>query len=190
MNKKNVIIKLNHKFENQISLEGKKISKIVSSISPLDFIRLLKNADNKVNPRTATVNPVVKSIEETLSVSPELYFFKTKGLLISTQNCELLERNRVKLSFNDAQTEGVMDGGHNAFAIGRFIYKKLFGECRFKEWKELKTFWDDEGNYTDIEKRYKVYPSPEEFKFSIPIEIITPSDETEEALKRTTNRRS
>lgn len=182
MNKNNVIIKLNHKFENQGSLEGKKISKIVSSISPMDFIRLLKNADNKVNPRTATVNPVVRSIEETLMVSPELYFFKTKGLLISTQSFETLDRNRVKLSFNDTQTEGIMDGGHNAFAIGRFICKKLYGECRFKEWKELKAFWDDETNYTDLEKRYKEYPSIDEFKFSIPIEIITPSDATEEAL--------
>ena len=182
MNKYFVIIKLNHKFENQKSLEGKKISKIVSSISPLDFIRLLKNADNKVNPRTATVNPVVRSIEETLTVSPELYFFKTKGLLISTQSCETLERNRVKLSFNDSQTEGVMDGGHNAFAIGRFIYKKLYGECKFKEWKELKAFWDNEENYADLEKRYREYPNPEEFKFSIPIEIITPSDNSEESL--------
>jgi len=182
MNKKNVIIKLNHKFESQVSLEGKKISKSVSSITPLDFIRLLKNADNKVNPRTATVNPVVRSIEETLTVSPELYFFKTKGLLISTQTCETLDRNRLRLSFNDSQTEGIMDGGHNAFAIGRFIYKKLYGECRFKEWKELKAFWDNEDNYVDLEKRYREYPSPEEFKFSIPIEIITPSDNTEEAL--------
>lgn len=182
MNKNNVIIKLNHKFENQESLEGKKICKIVSSITPLDFIRLLKNADNKVNPRTATVNPVVRSIEETLTVSPDLYFFKTKGLLISTQSCETLDRNRLKLTFNDSQTEGVMDGGHNAFAIGRFIYKKLYGECRFKEWKELKAFWDNEDNYADLEKRYREYPSPEEFKFSIPIEIITPSDNTEEAL--------
>lgn len=182
MNKNNVIIKLNYKFEKQESLEGKRISKIVSSITPLDFIRLLKNADNKVNPRTATINPVVRSIEETLTVSPELYFFKTKGLLISTQSCEFFDRNRLKLTFNDVSTEGVMDGGHNAFAIGRFIYKKLYGECRFKEWKQLKAFWDNEANYADLEKRYKEYPSPEEFKFSIPIEIITPSDNTEEAL--------
>lgn len=182
MNKNNVIIKLNHKYENQGSLEGKRISKIVSSISPKDFIRLLRSADNKVNPRTATVNPIVRSIEETLSISPELYFFKTKGLLISTQDCELLERNRIKLSFEDFQTEGIMDGGHNAFAIGRFIYKKIYGECKFKEWKELKAFWDDETNYVDLENRYKTYPSPEEFNFSIPIEIITPSDDTEESL--------
>lgn len=181
-NKHNVIIKLNHKFENQNSLEDKRISKIVSSISPLDFIHLLKNADNKVNPRTATINPIVRSIEETLNVSPELYFFKTKGLLLSTQSCELLDRNRVKLSFADTQTEGIMDGGHNAFAIGRFIYKKLYGDCKFKEWKELKAFWDDEINYVELENRYKEYQSPDEFKFSIPIEIITPSDTSEVAL--------
>lgn len=177
-----VIIKLNQKYVTQVSLEGKRICKIGSSISPWDFIRLLKNADNKVNPRTATVNPIVRSIEETLNVSPELYFFKTKGLLISTQSCEPYDRNRVKLSFNDSQTEGIMDGGHNAFAIGRFIYKKLYGECKFKDWKELKAFWDDENNYLDLENRYKEYPSPDDFKFSIPIEIITPSDASEEAL--------
>lgn len=182
MDNSNVIVKLNHKFEKQSSLEGKRISKIVSSVSPRDFIRLLKKADNKVNPRTATLNPVVRSIEETLSVSPELYFFKTKGLLISTQNCELLDRNRVKLSFNDSQTEGIMDGGHNAFAIGRYIFKKIYGECKFRVWKELKDFWDDDNNYYDLDKKYKEYPSPDEFKFSIPVEIITPSDASEEAL--------
>lgn len=178
----NVIIKLNHKFESQESLEGKRISKIISSISPWDFIRLLKRADNKVNPRTATVNFVVRSIEETLNISPELYFFKTKGLLISTQSCEILERNRVKLSFDDNQTEGIMDGGHNAFAIGRFIVKKLFGECKFKDWKDLKSFWDDEANYQELENKYKDHLSVNDFKFSIPIEIITPSDSSEEAL--------
>ena len=178
----NIIIKLNHKFEKQNSLEGKRICKIVSSISPRDFIRLLKMADNKVNPRTATVNTIVRNIEETLSVSPELYFFKTKGLLISTQSCDPLDRNRVKLSFNDTQTEGIMDGGHNAFAIGRFIYRKLYGDCKFKEWKDLKVFWDDENNYMDLENKYKEYPSPDEFNFSIPIEIITPFDASEDAL--------
>lgn len=182
MSKNNVIIKLNYKFESQESLEGKQIRKIVSSISPLDFIRLLRNADNKVNPRTATINSVVRSIEETLMISPELYFFKTKGLLISTQSCETLDRNRLRLAFNDSQTEGIMDGGHNAFAIGRFIYKKLYGECKFKEWTELKAFWDNEANFSDLEKRYKEYSCPEEFKFSIPIEIITPSQDTEMAL--------
>ena len=175
-------IKLNHKFEKQNSLEEKKISKVVSSISPKDFVHLLKCADNKVNPRTATLNPIVRSIEETLNVSPELYFFKTKGLLISTQNCELLERNRIRLSFDDAQTEGIMDGGHNAFAIGRFIYSKLYGTCRFKEWKELKSFWDDDAHYADLEQKFRDYHSPDDFYFSIPIEIITPSDNTEESL--------
>lgn len=177
-----VIIKLNHKFEKQDSLEEKKICRIVSSISPRDFVHLLRSADNKVNPRTATINSIVRNIEETLNTSPELYFFKTKGLLISTQNCELLERNRVRLSFDDAQTEGIMDGGHNAFAIGRFIYAKLYGACKFKEWKELKSFWDDDVHYADLEQKFRDYPSTDDFKFSIPIEIITPSDDTQESL--------
>lgn len=181
---KNLIIKLNHKSEDQISCENVKIRKIVSSISPLSFIHLFHYAENKVNPRTATVNSVVKNIEETLEQSPELFFFKSKGLLISTLNCERYDRNRIKLSYEETDTEGIMDGGHNAFAIARFIIGKLYnGEIKFKEWKDCNSYWKNEDNYKDILTRFKNYPDGDTFNFSIPLEIISPINESEEATK-------
>lgn len=178
---KKLIIKFSHTLVCNDSLEELKIRKINSSISPLQFIHLLHYADNKVNPRTATVNPIVKSIELTLRDSPELFFFKTKGILISTMSCTLLDRNRVRLTFDDLDTEGIMDGGHNAFAIARFIIERLYdGEMKaFKDWDSCKAFWTKETSYNDILNRYEEYPDKSAFRFSIPIEIITPIDPSE-----------
>ncbi|WP_292943337.1 hypothetical protein [Mucilaginibacter sp. 44-25] len=168
----NLIIKLNSTTGLQASPEKVKINKLSSSISPLNFIKLLKEADNKVNPRIANVNKITKGIHETLKNSPELYFYKSKGLLIATQSCKILDRNRVELSFEDPEHEGIMDGGHNTFAVGIYIISELFG-TNIKKWDDCKMFWD--ANYDELLTRFK--EREEEFKFSIPIEIITPNEE-------------
>jgi hypothetical protein len=169
---KELILKLDHSNLPQTSSEDVKIQKFVSSISPLYFIKLLKYADNKVNPRIATVNKITKSIHETLETSPELFWLKSKGLLIATEKCQLLDRNRVKLTLENVDYEGIMDGGHNTFAIAIYLVEKLFDK-RLKNWTECKEFWDQ--NYQDIELKF--IDSKEDFKFSIPIEIITPTDD-------------
>ncbi len=169
---KDLILKLDHSNSLQHSKEDVKIHKLISSISPGNFIKLLKVADNKVNPRIATVNKITKSIHETLETSPELLWFKSKGILIATENCEILERNRVKISLDNLDYEGIMDGGHNTFAIATYLIEKLFDK-KLKSWTECKDFW--EKNFEEIVKKFQ--EDKESFKFSIPIEIITPNDE-------------
>ena len=142
-----VIIKMEQSNAALKSNEGVKINKIISSISPLSLVKLLKEADNKINPRTATENKITRAIYETLDKSPELFWFKTKGILIATKECRILDRNRVQLSFNESEFEGIMDGGHNTFAIARFLISKLFGET-FKDWKSCKEYWSN--NYETI----------------------------------------
>jgi hypothetical protein len=166
----NLILKLEHSNSFQQSLEGCKIQKIVSSISPLTFVKLLKDADNKVNPRIATINKITKSIHETLDTSPELFWFKSKGILISTETCELLDRNRVRVTFNDPDYEGIMDGGHNTFAIAIYIIEKLFDK-KIKNWNDCKDFWTD--NFESIIKSFE--ENSDQFNFTIPIEILTPN---------------
>lgn len=165
------IIKLDHSNSVQSSNEGCKIQKIVSSISPLVFIKLLKVADNKVNPRIATVNKITKNIHETLDVSPELFWFKSKGILVATESCETLDRNRARISLGNLDYEGIMDGGHNTFAIATYIIEKLFDK-KIKTWAECKQFWTD--NYEAILSAFHANESL--FKFTIPIEIITPTE--------------
>lgn len=169
---KNLILKLDHSNSLQTSNEEVKIQKFVSSISPSGFVKLLKYADNKVNPRIATVNKITKSIHETLDTSPELFWFKSKGILIATENCEILERNRLRISLDNLDYEGIMDGGHNTFAIAIYIIEKLF-DVRLKNWDDTKKFWEE--NYEEIEKRLE--ENIEDFKFSIPVEIITPTND-------------
>ncbi len=168
-----IILKLQTPANFQESIQNIKIKKLISTISPRDFIKLLNEADNKVNPRSAKNNPITKNIHETLEFSPELFWLKTKGLLLATEKCEVLDRNRVRLSLSDFDFEGIMDGGHNTFAIASFMVEKLLGK-KFKDWEECKIFW--EANYEDIlseyEKNIENFPD-----FSVPIEIICPNGE-------------
>ena len=164
-----LILKLDHQNSVQESRQDLKINKIVSSVSPLNFIKLVQVAENNVNPRSATLNKITKSIYETLDKSPELFWFKSKGILLSTESCELLDRNRIKVSLDNTDYEGIMDGGHNTFAIALFLIDKLFG-AKFKTWEECKKFWEQ--HFDEIVEKFE--ERAEEFNFSIPIEIIYP----------------
>lgn len=176
MEEKSIILKLEHTNVPYFSREDVKICKILSSISPLTLIHLIKEADNQINPRTATTNPITKAIYETLDKSPELFWYKTKGILLATENCERLERNRIRVTFNNALYEGIMDGGHNTFAIARFIIDKLYGKS-FKNWDECKKYWED--HYNEILSDFKERVNEPTFRFSIPIEIVFPGEEIE-----------
>ena len=171
---KKLIIRLNDSNSLQTSKEGVKINKIVSSISPLNFIKLLNQADNKVNPRIAKINRITKSIHETLETSPELLWLKSKGILVATESCKSLDRNRVEITLNNTEYEGIMDGGHNTFAIAVFLVEKLF-DVNIKTWDECKEFWQE--HFNEIINRFQ--EREEEFQFSIPIEIISPNDEAD-----------
>lgn len=169
-----IILKLEHSNVPQTSREGIKINKIVSSISPATLIRLVNVADNRINPRTATANAITKAIYDTLDKTPELFWYKTKGILIATENCELLERNRIRISFDKPIYEGIMDGGHNTFAIARFIVDKLFG-VTFKKWEDCKSYWGE--HFDEIVERFQEVENTPAFRFSIPVEIVFPSND-------------
>lgn len=175
MVQKPIIVKLEHGNNAQKSNEEVKIQRISSSISPYHFIRLVGVADNKINPRAARENGITCDIRETLDLSPNLFWLMSKGILIATENCKLLDRGRVSLT-TDGDREGIMDGGHNALAISQFLISKLFPEVKiFKTWVDCKEFWDK--NEREIIKRFNDQGGNDTFKFSIPVEIIFPSDQ-------------
>lgn len=167
-----VILKLNKDFSLQSSKEGIRINKITGSISPAELVKLLRFADNQVNPRTARVNSITKSIHETLDRSPELFWFKSKGILLATESCEMFERGRFKLSLGNPDFEGIMDGGHNTFAIASWIIEILF-DVKLKKWSDVKDYWND--NYEDILEQ--INENAHLFEFSIPVEIIFPNND-------------
>ena len=139
--------------------------------------KFIKEAGIDVNVRSPKDNYVVSEIIETLEKTPEMFWFKSKGLLVATTNFKELDRgDRVRISLDHKDIEGIMDGGHTAYAIAKFIVCKLFGVKKpFKDWNSMKQFWDE--NYDQIEEKYKEYEE-DSFNFSIPIEINFPSEDT------------
>lgn len=175
MVQKPIIVKLEHGNNAQKSNEEVKIQRISSSISPYHFIRLVGVSDNKINPRAARENGITCDIRETLDLSPNLFWLMSKGILIATENCKVLDRGRVSLT-TDGDREGIMDGGHNALAISQFLISKLFPEVKiFKTWVDCKEFWSK--NEKEIIKRFNDQGGNDAFRFSIPVEIIFPGNE-------------
>ncbi|MBR6775109.1 MAG: hypothetical protein IKM23_05280 [Bacteroidales bacterium] len=172
---KNIIIKLEHGNTSQKSNEGLKIQRISSSISPYHFIRMVGVADNKINPRAARENGITSDIRETLTHSSNLFWLMSKGILIATENCKILDRGRISIT-TDGDREGIMDGGHNALAISQFLIAELFPDIKiFKTWTDCKEFWNK--NEKEIITRFNDKGGNDAFNFSIPIEIIFPSEE-------------
>lgn len=172
---KALIVKLEHGNNAQKSNEGIRIQRISSSISPYHFIRLVGVVDNKINPRAARENGITSDIRETLDISSNLFWLMSKGILIATENCKLLDRGRVSLT-TSGDREGIMDGGHNALAISQFLVGKLFPDVKvFKTWADCKEYWAK--HEKEIIKRFNEQGGNDAFNFSIPVEIIFPGDE-------------
>ena len=160
-------------FTHQVSKGDVKIDKIIGTIGIIEFVKLLRYANNEVNPRIATMNRITKSIHDTLRHDHRTFVFKSKGLLIASENCDLLERSRINLSFQNEGSEGIMDGGHNAFSIATFILEECF-DLKLKKWSEVKDYWQD--NYELILEIVRQKESEGWLSgLAIPCEFIFPS---------------
>ncbi|MDB5710527.1 MAG: hypothetical protein JWL96_2597 [Sphingomonas bacterium] len=90
-----------------------------------DLYALFDHVSLEANPRAAKVGSVTSAILESLRETPELFPFKSKGILIGTSGYEALQRNRFELNFEDPESEGILDGGHNMLAIGLHMLSEV-----------------------------------------------------------------
>lgn len=65
-----------------------------------------------------------ESIQDSIECGPELFPFKTKGILLASSRYENLDRDRVRIHFDSRNIEGILDGGHNTLVIGLLILKR------------------------------------------------------------------
>jgi hypothetical protein len=133
-----------------------------------DLYALFDHVSLEANPRAAKVGTVVRDIMESLNKTPELFPFKSKGVLLGTADYEPLQRNRFELTFNDPASEGVLDGGHNMLAIGLHMLGSVTDVSKVQLWEEMKDLWDE--NRVALEK------VKETFDFLVPVELLVPSD--------------
>jgi hypothetical protein len=138
------------------------------------MVRLIDIADLQANPREAKVGEVTGEIEESLQDTPNLFHFKSKGILLAAGKCQVRERNRYQLAFDDEDIEGVLDGGHNLLAIALHILRAALGEDHerilrsVKRWENVPDVWRD--------NRDKIEKIQSELTFLTPLEVIYPQE--------------
>jgi hypothetical protein len=155
--------------------ESCNVQRVVGTVAMKHLLPLFSEGTLDPNPRSARVNRVTNDILRSLERTPELFANKSKGVLLGTGNYEALQRNRYRVTFDDSEVEGILDGGHNMLAIGLFMVRDLMDE---QDWKRVKS-WDD---------LLKVWPNYEEelesrkddFDILVPVELLVPARNDEE----------
>lgn len=136
-----------------------------------DLFPLFDHASLEANPRAAKAGNVTDDILVSLETTPELFPFKSKGILLGTSDFEALQRNRFELRFEDPASEGILDGGHNMLAIGIHMLSEILDDAEINKillWDDMKDCWD--ANRRELEQ------IKEKFDFLVPVELIVPSD--------------
>ena len=100
-----------------------------------DLYALFDHVSLEANPRAAKTGTVTRAIIGSLDETPELFPFKSKGILIGTSTYEVLQRNRFELNFEVPDSEGILDGGHNMLAFGIHMLSAVADE------KEIARTW-------------------------------------------------
>ena len=159
------------------------VGRIVGYLDAHNFIKLfnflidLPQMFLDANPRVPKSSKITEQIIETLEHNPDFFHLKTKGLLLSASDCDAtLDRNRVRLSFyaNGFTRDGILDGGHNTFAIIKHILQKVLKEDdSLKKIKSIETLIEKWNSHrAEIESLLSDIIN--EFRFLIPIDIIFP----------------
>lgn len=165
---KSLTVKINQCSEQVVG----PVRKLYGLLPPKSLIQLLDTDDLAANPRSAKKGSVTGDIEDSLRTSPELFPAKTKGILLASSSYKVLERDRYQLNFVEPETEGILDGGHNALAAGRHILREAgIGERdlnRVKDWDDFRKTW--------TENRNAIGEIVDVLDFEMPVEVQVPAD--------------
>ena len=159
------------------------------------IIPVIDNLDLTANPRSAKTGNTTDAIQDTLEKTPELFLFKSKGILLAASRFERLERGRIRIMPDNLSIEGVLDGGHNTLAIGLFILNRAFMYVHEtlpkgkKTWDQFKEIWNANRkiieDYVSAIRDGKI---EDDLNFYIPIELVVPANpETPSCLKSFTS---
>lgn len=187
MNPTSVIIR----FDTVAEQSAGPVMRIVGFVRARELLQLFDAADLEANPRSAKSGPVTEDILDSINETPEIFVFKTKGVLVGASSYERLQRNRFRIVFENTKIEGILDGGHNMLAIGTHILVKALGnnsiKRKIRRWPDFKDLWEEYRE--DVEALRKLKPDADEYDevaldFLVPIEVLVPADlESEEATE-------
>lgn len=167
------IIRIVHASENEFDA----ITRVTGYLKGKQLVQLFQPYILDANPRKPKANRVTSEIIDTLKGTPELFQFKSKGLLIGTASATTLERNRYKVGFSRG-AEGILDGGHNMLSIGIYMLETATGQDwsrRVKTWDDLMSVWP---THIDLIKELD-----DELDFYVTTELLIPSSNDEDTLE-------
>ena len=153
------------------------MKRVVGFVEARNLLPLIDALDLEANPRSAKVGHVTAEIMHTLSTSPDLFPFKSKGILVGCGNARELERNRYEIHITDPSTEGILDGGHNMLAIGLHLLSPFMPEQELKKikfWDQMKEAWNHH--------RPAFGSEDQSFGFLVPVEMIIPVSNDDEIM--------
>ncbi len=147
--------------------DGSFIKRVVGFVDLKNLIPILDSKSLAPNPRSAKRNSTIEGILGSLEDTPELFKYKSKGLLVSSHKVDELERSRFRIKFDKDFVDGVLDGGHNLFAIALFLLAQVLGDenkkelKKIKNWEQLDAFWEKHGSLVSESEIDKVQVSVE-----------------------------
>lgn len=173
----NVIIKLDFSTEQTVG----EITKIVGLTKAKYLIPVIDYLDLEANPRSSKTGSVTDAIQESIETDPTVFPFKTKGILLASSQYERLDRGRIKITPENPEIEGILDGGHNTLAIGLHILKKSMGYKGLsfpkgaKTWDQFKQLWQENRDVIeDYLDALRTDPNIGNLNFYVPIELLVP----------------
>lgn len=181
-NSKNTVIL---PFQQAIKQHIGPAARIVGLVRLKHFFDLIEFESLQANPRESKHSDITLEIEESLRSDFDIFSLLSKGVLIASTNAVELDRDhRYKLTFENRDIEGILDGGHNTLAIGRFILSQVLEMPSEK--RELRAARD----FQSYKKLYKKHFAEQEAflkdpanaeiaEILIPVELLVPQSNSD-----------
>ncbi len=170
------------KFEQAAEQPFESTRRIVGFVKLRHLAPLLTAAELESNPRSSKVGTITEAITESLERTPDTFAAKTKGILVGTANYRPRERQRYELEFANPLLEGILDGGHNALALGLRILKCAGVDDqsinRVRLWSDFKKLWDANLALVDVAVKKT---DLDDLDVLVPVELLVPADPEEPA---------
>jgi hypothetical protein len=146
------------------------------------IVRLIEVLDLEANPRESRIGKITSDIIESLETTPNLFWVKSKGILLAATVYKELDGDRFEVSFEDPDLEGVLDGGHNLLAIGTYFLGKVLdnegNEADIKELRKAKVWGEFKAIFQKHLGSVATYleneENEEELSTLIPVEMLLP----------------
>ena len=172
-------------FQQAIKQQIGPASRIVGLVRLKHFFELLEFENLQANPRESKNSDITLEIQASLEEDSDIFPLLSKGVLIASTNAVELDRDhRYKLTFENRDIEGILDGGHNTLAIGRFILSKVLETAiekrELREAKDFQSFKKLYKKHWQAQQDFLKDPSNTDIaEILIPVELLIPQSSSD-----------